>query len=283
MSNGLSFVTTCMGRLSHLRRSLPPLASQPGADCIVVDYSCPEQSGEWVLANFPGTRVVRVEGESCFNLARARNAGAAACDADWICFIDADVLIQPSFSAEIAGLLRPGAFYRPDPFDALTWGTVIVARSDFERIDGYDNIIQGWGGEDDDLYARLQMAGVRPAGFPGHLITGIDHGETDRVKHYAIKDRLLSQRINALYIRIKADMSRLVGVPVPQDIRRSLYADLSRIVTEADAQHTSARMNIDLAQLPFLHGRTLGVRMEYTMSAETDLVGMNEDMNRIGA
>ena len=113
-------------------------------------------------------------------------------------------------------------------------------------------------------------------------MAGIDHGETDRVKHYAIKDRLLSQRINALYIRIKADMSRLVGVPMPQDIRRSLYADLSRIVPEADVQHTSARMNIDLAQLPFLHGRTLGVRMEYTLSDETEWVGMDEDMNKAG-
>lgn len=274
MNHGLAFVTTCMGRLSHLRQSLPRLASQPGADCIVVDYSCPEQSGEWALANLPGTRVVRVEGESCFNLARARNAGAAVCDADWICFIDADVLIQPSFSAEVAELLKPGAFYRPDPFDALTWGTVIVARNDFERIGGYDDIIQGWGGEDDDLYARLQMAGSRPAGFPGRLMAGIDHGEIDRVKHYAIKDRLLSQRINALYIRIKADMSRLVGMPVPPDIRRSIYSDLNRIVPEADAQRTSARMNIDLAQLPFLHGRTLGVRMEYTLSAESQAVGL---------
>jgi hypothetical protein len=61
----------------------------------------------------------------------------------------------------------------------------------------------------------MASAGVSPAGFPGCLMAGIDHGETDRVKHYAIKDRLLSQRINALYIRIKADMSRLVGVPMP--------------------------------------------------------------------
>lgn len=279
MKHRLAFVTTCMGRLAHLQQTLPRLAAQSGAECILVDYSCPERSGDWAQASVPGVRVVRVENETCFNLARARNAGAAVCDADWICFIDADVLVQPSFSVEVAEALSPGAFYRPDPFDALTWGTVIVARSDFERIGGYDEIIEGWGGEDDDFYARLQMSGSIPAGFPGHFMNGIDHDEADRVKHYAVKDRLVSQRINALYIRIKLDMSRLVGQAVPADIRRSLYTDLSRILPQADAERTSARMNIDLAQMPFLHGRRLAVRMEYTLGAEADPAGIDGSVN----
>lgn len=283
MSPKIGFVTTCMGRLAHLQQSLPRLAVQAGADCVVVDYSCPEQSGEWIGANWPSVRVVRVEGESRFNLARARNAGATACDADWICFIDADVLVEPVFVAEVSKWLLPGFFYRPDPFDALTWGTVIVARSDFERIGGYDEVIQGWGGEDDDLYLRLQLAGCRAGGFPGGFMQGIEHGDADRVRHYAIQDRLQSQRINALYIRIKSDMTRLAGMPLPQEIRRSLYADLNRILPEADAQRTSAQMNIDLAHMPFLHGRALGVRLEYTLSADLNPVAADNMLDKMGA
>lgn len=263
----IAFVTTCMGRLAHLQQSLPSLAQQAGSECVLVDYSCPERSGEWAEQHCPDVRVVRVESAVRFNLARARNAGAAVCEAEWLCFIDADVRVEPAFTAEVAGLLEPGAYYRPLPPDALTWGTVIVARKDFERVGGYDEIMEGWGGEDDDLYARLQFAGCRTGGFPGRLLHGIAHGETERVKHYDIKDRELNHRINALYMCIKSDLSRLAGRPVPAEIRRTLYADLNRIMPEADARRTSARLNIDLAQVPFLQGRTLDVRMEYTLSA----------------
>src|SRR5262249_23829435 len=42
------FITTCMGRLAALRRSLPTLCGQPNSRVVVVDYSCPEQAGAWV-------------------------------------------------------------------------------------------------------------------------------------------------------------------------------------------------------------------------------------------
>lgn len=263
----IAFVTTCMGRLAHLRQSLPGLAQQADSECILVDYSCPERAGEWAEREWPAVRVVRVDGASRFNLARARNAGAAASVADWLCFIDADVRVEPDFTGEVARRLEPGVYYRPLPPDPLTWGTVIVARKDFERVGGYDEIMEGWGGEDDDLYARLQFAGCRAGGFPGRLLHGIAHGEAERVKHYAIKDRELNNRINALYMCIKSDLSRLAGRPVPVEIRRTLYADLNRIMPEADARRTSAQLNIDLARVPFLQGRTLDVRMVYTLSA----------------
>jgi glycosyltransferase involved in cell wall biosynthesis len=267
MKSRIALVTTCMGRLAHLQQTLPGMAQQADSECILVDYACPEHSGEWAERNCPTVKVVRTEGASGFNLARARNAGAAACEADWLCFIDADVRCAPGFAAEVSSLLEPGFYYRPLPPDTLTWGTAIVARSDFERVGGYDEVMVGWGGEDDDLYARLQFAGCRMGGFPGHLLQGIEHGDAARVRHYAIKDRELNHRINALYLCIKSDMSRLAGRPVPLEIRRTLYADLSRIMPEADATKTSAQMNIDLARVPFLQGRMLDVRLEYTLGA----------------
>jgi hypothetical protein len=40
----LSIVTTCKGRLHHLRRSLPGFLAQPDTQVIVVDYDCPEDT-----------------------------------------------------------------------------------------------------------------------------------------------------------------------------------------------------------------------------------------------
>jgi GT2 family glycosyltransferase len=41
-----------------------------------------------------------------------------------------------------------------------------VARSDFERVNGYEARFSGWGGEDLDMAVRLRRAGLR-CGWPG--------------------------------------------------------------------------------------------------------------------
>ena len=43
----------------------------------------------------------------------------------------------------------------------LIGNNVGIWRSDFERVNGYDENFEGWGCEDDDLRFRLRRAGVR--------------------------------------------------------------------------------------------------------------------------
>src|SRR5476649_2313793 len=117
----ICFVIPCKGRLAHLRESLPRVAAQ--APCIVVDYDCPENSGDWVNAHHPEVAVVRIRNEPGFNLARARNLGAAETRADWIVFLDADVVPSPHFAEAVSALLRDGLFLRPAPAGTDTWGT----------------------------------------------------------------------------------------------------------------------------------------------------------------
>ena len=62
MTPKYSIVTTCMGRLDHLKESLPAMLAQPDSEVIVVDYSCPQGTGDYVAKHFPAARVVRVEG-----------------------------------------------------------------------------------------------------------------------------------------------------------------------------------------------------------------------------
>ena len=58
----------------------------------------------------------------------------------------------------------PRAFYRlirHPTKPKLIGNNVGIWRTDFERINGYDENFQGWGCEDDDLRCRLHAAGVR--------------------------------------------------------------------------------------------------------------------------
>lgn len=229
----ITFITTCRGRLAHLREALPSLAAQPDATVIVVDYGCPDKSGAWIEANVPNVDVVRSDESTRFELARARNIGAQRVQSPWICFIDADTRADPGFSERIKPLLQAGHFYQAEPRNIETWGTSICAKKDFDRVGGYDEVIQGWGKEDDDFYARLLLAGVRYGTFPGDMLHGIRHAESERVAHYEVKDRWLSESINYVYCRAKIDLMLLHQTPLPLDVRKQLYARVHAAVMAA--------------------------------------------------
>jgi len=193
----LCFITCCMGRLAFLQRTLGHIVSQPDCACVVVDYSCPERSGDWVAYNYPQAIVVRETGRQTYHHGRARNLGAQAATAPWLCFCDADVLLVPSFGATVLAQLQPGYYYRPDCLTDLgLCGTFICARADFERIGGYDEVYQGWGDEDKDVYQSLEFAGVRPRTFPVSQVQHLPHDDQARVRFYDQKDRLQSFSIN---------------------------------------------------------------------------------------
>ncbi len=243
----LCYITTCKGRLGHLQQTLPRVAGQPGVSCVVVDYACPDNAADWVAANFPQVAVVRVTGDPGFHLARARNLGAQAADAPWLAFFDADILWSREFAGTVIPGLQKGHFYRAQPVTPQTWGSVICHRQDFDAIGGYDEAFRGWGGEDDDLLARLAMLGRVPAGFSAALVDEIPHDEESRVRFHEVKDRALQRRINTLYSQAKLDTLRLMGDPLPLETRQALFGEARRIVRQAaDAGRPAASLEVNL-------------------------------------
>jgi len=227
----LCFVTTCMGRLAALRQTLGPMLDQPGVSCVVVDYSCPDGAGEWVEANHPATRVVRVPGQTRWNASAARNIGARHVDAPWIGFVDSDVVLDPGFSAALLSALKPGGFYRAWSDDRGLGGTFACARADFERVGGYDEMYRCWGEEDNDLYDALEFVGVEPRPLPPSLLRHLAHGDLERTRFYAVADRLLGHAINRVYRIVKWDTARLRRELLTLDMRRALYDKIAEIVT----------------------------------------------------
>lgn len=229
----ITFVTTCRGRLNQLRKSLPSFVRQPDAAVVVVDYGCPDGSGDWVEANFPTVEVVRSPESQRFEAARARNLGAARARTPWICFIDADMEAANDFSARVKPLLKPGRFYHPGFRHLATFGTCICAAKDFVRIGGYDEVIQGWGNEDQDFYARLLLSGVGYSTFPNDTIKANDHADGQRVTHYEVKDRWVSESINHVYCSAKMDLFLLQRTELGLALRKKLYAEVHAAVMKA--------------------------------------------------
>ncbi|MCC7309990.1 MAG: FkbM family methyltransferase [Sulfuritalea sp.] len=226
----LSYITTCKGRLAHLQKSLPLVVGQPGIECIVVDYDCPEGAADWVRSNFPQVRVVKVENVSQFNASHARNLGAKQAAAPWLGFFDADILLDENFSRRILPSLVKGNFYRASPVTYQTWGSIICHRDDFLRAGGYDEVYVGWGGEDDDLIAMLTRSGVRAAGFPADLLDEIEHSDEKRTQFATIKNRWLQLLINRSYQRAKLDLLGTCESLDPGDAVK-VFEEFSRTAT----------------------------------------------------
>ncbi len=230
----ISFITTCKGRLHHLQQTLPLLAALKNVEVIVVDYACPQGTAAWVEEHYPHVRVIRITDDPGFHVGRARNAGANAATSPWLCFIDADVAIKDGLIQWAAENLRPDTHYRPQPYDAELYGSFFCPRAAFLETDGYDEAIRGWGGEDDDFYLRLKLAGYREDCYPASLLEPIRHGDEERTAFYEVKNKDISQRVFQLYSIMKYDLMALSEAPLPLGKRMALMKQ---------ARDTVARMN----------------------------------------
>lgn len=234
-SPSISFITTCKGRLQHLMQTLPAMAAQPGTETIVVDYDCPDGSADWVAANFPAVRVVRAAQQPIFNAARARNLGAAAAKAPWFCFVDADTLLHPDFAASVLAVATPGVYYQCVHGRNELIGTIVLPQAAFARVQGYDEVMEGWGGEDRDLYFRLQHAGLRQLELPVHLMDTIKHAGDLRTRFHRIQNQTSAWLINQMYLEVKQRLPALTDREPPTEIRRQFYAEIEAEVIAAQA------------------------------------------------
>lgn len=230
----ISYVITVKGRKSHIVQTIPRLIATNPSEVILVDYCCPERSGEWVLESFPTVRVIFVENVDTFHLARARNIGAKEVNNEWICFLDADIILSEDFNLRVASILRCGFYYRPSQENSPShnyslYGTVICEKSTYESIYGYDEIIKNWGEEDTDFYQRLELAGTGKGTFSNSLVSSITHDDIIRTEYYDIKSRSLSQAINRTYIYAKKILLIHFNLPeLPLHTRQSLMSTINK-------------------------------------------------------
>lgn len=219
----ISVIVTCKGRLAHLRHTLPALRlAFSSAELVLVDYDCPERSGDWAEANVPGVKVVRATDRPTFNIARARNLGAAAATAPWLMFTDADVLFTTPLEDRLAAGMQGRVYLLTDPRPPILFGTALMRAADFQAVGGYDEVFEGWGSEDSDLLRRLDAAGVRRTTFDATGVFGIEHDDAARAAFHTIaKD--LNWTINAVYASAKEDLAKM-GWDARLPERQALYA-----------------------------------------------------------
>jgi glycosyltransferase involved in cell wall biosynthesis len=231
--NQFSIIVTCKGRLAHLKHTLPRFMRQPNTQVIVVDYSCPQNTGDFVETHFPRAQVLRVENRELFNVSLARNAGAAVARTPYLIFVDADTIISANFTTLLPQHLTGSNFLRFYlPNANSLGGTCVVMARDFQKIEGYDEVFSGYGGEDLDFYWRLRRMGVTLQVLqPANAVRWIQHDHALRTAYYETKDvkqSFLQARAYRLVKEVLLGLSLEGELPLAE--RRKLWADIAAAI-----------------------------------------------------
>jgi glycosyltransferase involved in cell wall biosynthesis len=268
-----SIITTCKGRLEHLKQSLPRMLAQEGAEVIVVDWSCPEGTADVVERDYPGARTVRVEGETGFSNWRARNRGAAVATGQFLLFCDADTILADGAIEVIAKVLpaRSFGFFSRRSSEQFNKkgerlsnnqlrGFHVIPAQMFRALGGYDEVLEGYAaGGDTDLEERLLRRG-----FKGHKlgeeIVGevIEHDNEARFTHHA-DPIAVSYAAGLLYRRAKlALLGSLNKGNLPLKVRRHLYATARTAAGDIAKGKNTAKLTVKFETRPIGMPRQLG-------------------------
>lgn len=256
-SPSLSIITTCKGRLAHLRESLPTMLAQPGAEVVVVDFDCPEGTAAYVQEHFPAAKVVKVEGRPYFNNWEARNIGAAQAKAAILVFVDADTMLAGNFGAWVKGAIVSGTYGKmPSALDLAVHkddsvrngsnrleGLIAMPAATFRSLEGYDDQLQGWGaGGDTDLCDRLDFHQIKRIVIPEALVTrAIAHSDAERVRFHKLSISE-SHLIGLLYRTSKLSMMKLFSRELAREDRARLHA----LAVEAVRRRAPSQTGLDL-------------------------------------
>ena len=210
-------ITTCKGRLHHLKQTLPLMVAQHPDELVVVDYNCPDGTGDWVAARYPDVTVVRVPDGLEFSASHARNVGVAQTNSQWLAFVDADIRIDARWSGWMRENLVPGKYCRPVEHgggrDLETFGTSICARSDFDAVGGFDEALKGWSGENFDFFSRLADRGLTLKGFPSEFIDPIRHGDEERASFEGMAGKDERILLVVCYTEAKRQLQAMLNRP----------------------------------------------------------------------
>jgi len=212
----LSIVTVCMNRSHHLLQSAPRVAALPWhTEHLVVDWSSSQPLRREQLPPDRRLRLLRVEGEQEWNLCRAYNFAVAQSRGELILKLDADAWPSARFdpgAPQLAVAGCPGAFGSGGEGRK---GQMLLARSLFEAVGGFHELLVGYGFDDKDLRIRLtQFLGAEPAWIPADWLELISHTDAERAGGQTGGGALVASRGLAA-MRASRLANRLVAAHVP--------------------------------------------------------------------
>ena len=295
MSPSFSIITACKGRLDHLKRSLPRMLAQKDAEVIVVDYSCPEGTADFVEREFPQAKVIRVKGEKGFSNWRSRNLGAAAASGTMLIFCDADTILADGAVEKLAKSMPAKSFgfftrHATEKFNRSgsrlaknqMRGFHVIPAAAFKTLDGYDEVAGGYAaGGDTDLEERLMRRGFKNYQLGDGVVEDvIEHAPETRFTYHD-DPIVLSYAAGLLYRRAKMALMNVTRKPnLPLKTRQDLYRAARLAAANLTKGKNAASMNVTFEKRVIGMPRQLGFEEGHHSASIVVRIDMRKKIDR---
>lgn len=185
-----SIVAACRNRQDTLRRVLPEWRKVKGVkEIVVVDWSSDPPLKPIIDSQNDGRiKLVRVSGEKSWVLSRAYNLAVNNTNQEYIVRTDCDYSLKPDLIEAHDLNNTINGFYSGNWNLARTEnevhlnGAMIFKRSNFLNVGGYDERIQTYGWDDEDLYNRLRSRKLKKLNISYDYVSHVSHGDKKRAQ-----------------------------------------------------------------------------------------------------
>lgn len=170
----ISFCTTCMNRLFHLRqtylKNIKDNISYPQVEFVLIDYNSQDGLEQWAqdhLAEYINSGKVtyyKTSEPTFFHASIAKNLAHKLASGDILCNLDGDNFTGKDFAFYINYLyqrhgLNALLHFRKEPYWGVE-GRIAISADNFYKLGGYDESFLPTGHEDYDLVDRARAFGL---------------------------------------------------------------------------------------------------------------------------
>jgi hypothetical protein len=198
MTEKISFCTTVMNRLDHLKSTLPQNiidnVDYDHVEFVVLNYSSTDEIDLWIYEEMYEyielgiLKYCKVENYELYNRSHSRNLAMKCASGSILCNVDADNYIGKGYAYYLNEIFNANKniFITVDqktvPFDL--YGRISFTKEDFLLITGYDEKMFGYGYEDIDIQERLINLGRKPIHSQNlNYLKAIEHSNSDRIEN----------------------------------------------------------------------------------------------------
>jgi predicted glycosyltransferase involved in capsule biosynthesis len=181
-------------------------------DIVVVDWSSsvPIMEDEQIknlVSSKNNIKIIRVDNEKYFNQPAAYNIAIKNCKNDYILKLDIDhILINDNLPVMFENMTKnlDNSFYCGEDSTPEHFGIVFFSKELFDSVNGYDERLVGWGGDDNDIYFRMSKTNTKimMTKIPNYIYHN-PHDDNLRVANYKIKNKWESLEKNKKLAREK--------------------------------------------------------------------------------
>ncbi len=191
----ISFYTTCMDRLFHLKETLPRNLAVIGdydVEFVVLNYNSKDELNDWMLETYKTEitneliKLFHTKEPKYFNMSHAKNSTAKLCSGEILVCLDADNVILDNFVGWILeNFTEPDRVVaQSDPQYVGMSGRIVISKKNFMKLKGYDENFKIWGYEDMDFIERALNLGLDYKLIDKKYSSIIDHDNKLRFENY---------------------------------------------------------------------------------------------------